>query len=330
MSLNSYTIQASNAVNGVIISGSFTVDPVTNLVQQFFVNNTNVLAPSGVTQPGVGMFAIITLFSSPFVITYGPNPNTNEGFGNLFGNQLFYPNGPTFFDLNGILITDVSNPAIELDAGVPNAVFDLYYDDFSGLYQLSYYSINTGGFVVIPDITITINLTPPPCFKEGSKILCLVNDLETYVNIEEIRKGDLVKTLKHGFVGVNMIATSQIYDPIHDLRIKERMYKLSKDKYVELFEDLYITGCHSVLVNRLSDGQKSTIRNLFGDVFSTDGKYRLMACVDDKADILENGDCFNIWHLALDNGNYAIYANGLMVESCSIRILNEMSNMIVQ
>jgi hypothetical protein len=36
----------------------------------------------------------------------------------------------------------------------------------------------------------------------------------------------------------------------------------------------------------------------------------------------------------LDNdnyfGNYAIYANGLMVESCSIRILNEMSNMIVQ
>jgi hypothetical protein len=45
---------------------------------------------------------------------------------------------------------------------------------------------------------------------------------------------------------------------------------------------------------------------------------------------LEKG-LFNIWHIALDNNdyymNYGIYANGLLVETCSKRYLKEFSGM---
>ena len=65
----------------------------------------------------------------------------------------------------------------------------------------------------------------------------------------------------------------------------------------------------------------------------TDYKYRLLACLDERAKpYLEEG-VFNIWHIALDHGNYymnyGIYANGLLVETCSKRILKEFSGMVL-
>ena len=56
-----------------------------------------------------------------------------------------------------------------------------------------------------------------------------------------------------------------------------------------------------------------------------------MACLDERAQpYLEEG-VFTIWHIALDNDNYyfnyGIYANGLLVETCSKRYLKELSGM---
>jgi hypothetical protein len=68
-----------------------------------------------------------------------------------------------------------------------------------------------------------------------------------------------------------------------------------------------------------------------GVVCVTDGKYRLPACLDKKADIYDTTGEFTIWHIALDHNdyfmNYGIFANGLLVESCSKRYLKELSNM---
>jgi hypothetical protein len=45
----------------------------------------------------------------------------------------------------------------------------------------------------------------------------------------------------------------------------------------------------------------------------------------------EEEGVFNIWHIALENddyySNYGIYANGLLVETCSKRYLKEISGM---
>ena len=45
-----------------------------------------------------------------------------------------------------------------------------------------------------------------------------------------------------------------------------------------------------------------------------------------------NGNCSNpIWHFALENEdyykNYGVYANGLLVETCSKRMMKEYSGM---
>jgi hypothetical protein len=68
-----------------------------------------------------------------------------------------------------------------------------------------------------------------------------------------------------------------------------------------------------------------------GDIFVTDNKFRLIACLDERAQPLHETGEFNIWHLALENTeyymNYGIYANGLLVETCSKRFLKELSGM---
>ena len=180
--------------------------------------------------------------------------------------------------------------------------------------------------------------TPPPppppviCFKEGSTILSLVDNVEKYIPIQDIRKGTLVKTIKHGYVPVNMIGTSKVYNSGDTLRSNNKLFLCSKDKYPELTEDLIITGAHSILVDNLTDKQKENIIEELGRLMVTDGKYRLMAVYDERAKPYEIDGVFNIWHLALDNDNYfmnyGVYANGgLLVETASQRMMKEYSGM---
>ena len=60
-------------------------------------------------------------------------------------------------------------------------------------------------------------------------------------------------------------------------------------------------------------------------------KYRLMACFDEKTEPYELEGLHNIWHFSLENNdhlmNYGVYANGLLVETTSIRMMHELSGM---
>lgn len=173
-----------------------------------------------------------------------------------------------------------------------------------------------------------------PCFLEGSKILCQVDGVEKYIPIENIRTGTLVKTSRDGFKPVVAIGKGTIENPGNDTRTENRLYKCPTSKYPELNEDLYITGCHSILVFPITDKQKEdTIKHL-GNLFVTDKKYRLMACVDERAEPWNSEGTYTIWHFALEHHdvamNYGVYANGgLLVETCSIRFLKTKSNMTI-
>jgi hypothetical protein len=165
------------------------------------------------------------------------------------------------------------------------------------------------------------------CFLQGSKILCLIDNKEEYIPIEDIRKDTLVKTSLDGYKKVVHIGSSTIINTSDDNRTKDRLYLLSKNKYPELNEDLIITGSHSILVDSLSDYQVNTTKEMLGRLFITSEKYRLMAFLDDKAEIYKPSGKHTIWHLALENEeytfNYGIYANGLLVESLSIRMFEQ-------
>jgi len=183
---------------------------------------------------------------------------------------------------------------------------------------------NNQGSVNIND---TVAYDTVACFMKGIKILTK----NGYVPIQNLRKGDLVKTLKNGYVPINMIGMREIINPICEERIKDKLYVCTKNQYPELFEDLVITGCHAILVDEFKEGERNATIDVLGLICVTDSKYRLPACVDKRAKPYEKEGKFTIYHIALENDNYfmnyGIYANGLLVETCSQRYLKELSNM---
>jgi hypothetical protein len=171
-------------------------------------------------------------------------------------------------------------------------------------------------------------LTNMVCFKEGSQILTDTG----YRPVEDLRKGDLVKTCIHGYKPIEMIAKKMVLHVKSEERIKDQLYTCSPDKYPELTEDLVLTGCHSILVDNFSSKeQRDKTIEVNGDTYVTDKKYRLPACVDSRTTVYEKAGAHMIYHFALENEdyymNYGVYANGLLVETTSRRYLKELSDM---
>jgi hypothetical protein len=173
-----------------------------------------------------------------------------------------------------------------------------------------------------------------PCFLGNSQILCQVNGADTYVTVENMKPGMLVKTSLNGYKKVEVIGKRDLVNPATEERLENRLYKCSPQSYPELTTDLFITGCHSILVDSLTEKQKEATIEKLGATFVTDRKYRLMACVDERAEPWTSAGTHTIWHFALENPdekmNYGVYANGgLLVETCSINFMKNRSNMIL-
>jgi len=158
------------------------------------------------------------------------------------------------------------------------------------------------------------------CFLEGSKILCVVEDIEVYRPIESLRKGDLVKTLKNGTLPIDLIGKSVTN---HALNIEplDQLFICKKEKYTTLIEDLILTGGHSLLVDQLSVTQFKNMTKK-GILYITDDKLRLFVCYDENSTVYEKEGEHTIYHLSLEDKenketNHGIYANGLLVESCT-------------
>ena len=171
-----------------------------------------------------------------------------------------------------------------------------------------------------------------PCFLEGTTILCQVDGVDSYLPIEQLNVGTLVKTSLNGYKKVVLIGKGAIHNPGNVERIENRLYKCSPSKYPELTNDLYITGCHSILEFPITEKQKEDTMKHFGKLFVTDKKYRLIAYLDERAEPWNSEGKYTIWNFALENNhekmNYGVYANGgLLVESCSIMIMKDKSNM---
>jgi hypothetical protein len=173
-----------------------------------------------------------------------------------------------------------------------------------------------------------------PCFKEGTTILCQVDGKETYVPVEQLKNDTLVKTSRDGYKKVALVGKGSLQNPGTDERTENRLYTCSPKNYPDLTEDLFITGCHSILVDSLTEKQRQETIQHLGKVFVTDRKYRLMACLDERAEPFPSEGTYTIYHVALEhedgNMNYGIYANGgLLVETCCINSLRSKSNMVL-
>ena len=78
--------------------------------------------------------------------------------------------------------------------------------------------------------------------------------------VESLRKGTMVKTMKHGYKPITMIGTSTIRNPAHAERIRERLYRYPK-------HELLLTGGPAVLVDSVNGEQMARIMSSYKGVY---------------------------------------------------------------
>uniref|UniRef100_A0A6C0L9K5 Hedgehog/Intein (Hint) domain-containing protein n=1 Tax=viral metagenome TaxID=1070528 RepID=A0A6C0L9K5_9ZZZZ len=164
-----------------------------------------------------------------------------------------------------------------------------------------------------------------PCFLEGTEILCQVDGAEKYLPIESLTPGTLVKTSRHGYKKVVILGSGKVQNPGHDERIEKRLYKCSPENYSELVKDVYLTGRHAILVDNLTTAEFETTMQTLGKIYTTDDACRLLTWIDERAKPWASIGSYTVWNIALEHDksdmNYGVYASGLLVESCSIYIM---------
>ena len=291
----------NNAFNGCTSLTSIIIPSSVTFIEQFsFADCTSLgpqlTIPSSVTEMGSSAFNFCTSLTS--VYFDASNSIKLPIFNGACFDQVTTPNNKAYY------YTDVlaSNGSPATNTTFINAGF------------ASSQEINS------PD--------PITCFKEDAKILTN----KGYIPIQNLRKGDLIKTLLHDYVPIVMIGKKDIHHPAKTERIKDQLYKCTHSEYPEIFEDLVLTGCHSILVDEFAnEEQKEKTIEVNKIIYITDNNYRLPACADHRASVYEHTGTHTIYHLALENDdyymNYGIYANGLLVETCSKRYLKEVANM---
>ena len=180
---------------------------------------------------------------------------------------------------------------------------------------------------------ISIGLPAPiPCFLQGSKILRMnvETDAEEYVPVETLRRGDLIKTAESGYKAIQLIGYKTIENR-PDSDIKSRLFIFKKSG--QMTEDLCVTGEHCALHKSLAAAKLEQIRDYMGDIYVTEGYYRVPAHLDENAEPYPVEGEATIWHFALEHDdvhwNYGVFANGLLVESCSVRKMAEFSDMSI-
>jgi hypothetical protein len=161
----------------------------------------------------------------------------------------------------------------------------------------------------------------PPCFKKGTKVLSLNRDRkEEYVPVENLVRGDMLKTYLHGFRPIESI--SKLYMVNKPDMPRTSMYKIKKseDEDSLVFKDLTLIGEHSILVDKLSPKSEKDETSCYNEIYDIDGKYCHHCCLHPDFEQVRETRFFECYHILLnDDGDFdkgfGIWANGLLVET---------------
>lgn len=303
MTYSWYSINITLKNGGEIFYGYFKVDDNTNLVTAFYENingytdfNNNILIPTGTGVP-YGTYLSFTTYDDGFAIydnAYLSNWIQFDHYGVIINSMSTYPE---FNEFN--LRADKIGHEVVDNIGIihihPKSEKCLFY-------------INP--------------ISDPSCFNEGTKILCLNKNFEEeYIPIENLRKGNLVKTYKHGYRKIDLIGVDTIIN--NPSKFHTCMFKLKKTQENGLIDDLIVTGGHSILVEDLGI-YKEINDKIFGTtpMITTpmiEDKYLLLCCVSKDFEKIENINLYNCYNFILennqnDNERFGVWANGILVE----------------
>ena len=169
----------------------------------------------------------------------------------------------------------------------------------------------------------------PICFNKDTQILCYIDNKEQYVQVQDLRKGTLIKTLDHGYKPINVVKTGTYR--LGRPGVDQGMFKMKKTG--SMLADLQMTGLHSILVDSNDPEYADQVARFevanakfqrpWG--WMVDGKNRLPAnsCVQFKKMSVRD---YTVYSFALDKQQmqYGVWANGVLVETTSHRYINQM------
>jgi hypothetical protein len=266
----------------------------------------------------------------------------------MLNNQLYSINQSGELSENPITTITPTPSTITNQIAIYNGDVYIQYKDSSNSYYIAQYDIGAAPFYSIPvsqfvnnsnlaGITFnTINgnmyvrqqnssilyQSTNYCFNEGSQILYLNKKMkDKYIAIENLKKGDFVKTFKHGYRKISKIIKGSFKNNPNIWNMC--MYKMVKTESNGLLEDLIVTGGHSIMVDSITEEQQSKYDEMGLTDFSKqtiDGKHLLLACVSDQFAPMPDNEVYTYYHLLLENNNdeeerFWIYANGILTET---------------
>ncbi len=284
-----------------------------------YILNVQVISP---TQSG--FISTINLIGTPTATSVWTGP-----VGYQLGNIIFNNLG-TMFVTNDIPSDNLTGRITEIFTQFD---FSNVIIHTGGYVRLYIYNITTGSFIA--NFYLDIQSI---CFKERTKILCMIDKREHYVAIEDIKENTFVKIYNKSGKGghyrkAKFIVKSALENSSESTINK--LYCIKKERHSNLIEDLYVTGSHALLYDELSDMEYEKMSRLVEhyntytirleneenmsteEVENTKGlmkyyndykmeledKYKLIAYFDDRFEEVNDEGVFNIYHIVLENAN---------------------------
>ena len=175
---------------------------------------------------------------------------------------------------------------------------------------LGYFEYNTGG----------------TCFMKGTNILCLKNNLQVEIKVEDLNEGDLVLTSKNEYkkiiyIGYNFLRLQN--------EIKNNVKYIKKNTFSNNIpnKDLYLTTGHSLLFKDLTHANKFYDKKYYPENEKIDDYIKIMI---QHLTITNDNDNFNnimYYHFVLESDNineqYGIYANNVLCETMSYSYISK-------
>lgn len=216
--------------------------------------------------------------------------------------------------------TDIIDTYLTHDAFPPGN--NIYFEG-ADYYVIDGDSVTQEGGSFLNVLTV---IGEPSCFNEGTKILCLKNNEEEYVPVEQLNKGDVVKSYKYGYRKIDLIGKNQMVNKPDNF--KQCMYTMKKTDTNNLLEDLTVTGGHSILVDELGEDKEKNEDLFNGLSLMIEDKHLLLAAVSSKFEKVTNNDKYTYYHFCLENnGNddeiFGVWANGVLTETPSKNFLKK-------
>jgi hypothetical protein len=336
LTISDLTTIGAQAFQGDILLTSITIPAsVTAIEVEAFANDVLL---STVIFEGASIIIDLTAFTdiSPTATAYAPTVNDYLVPLTGFLNKTIYPS----------LVTDVSPPIGDVNIpititgegftfttsvffGTVSALFTIIDDttitatspmqDALGTYDVTVNVSNaTGDYSPIGEYTYNAL-----CLNHDTKILIWRLNGDEYVAIQDLRKGDIVKSYAQGYRKIDCIGKNKLIN--NPKMWLQSMWKMEKSANNVLIDDLYMLGGHALLVDNLSEEVKSRYKeyNWYNGVSPIiDGKLLLCAGLSGMCTQLDNTYIYTYYQLTLDNDGddnrrFGIWANGVLVETPS-------------